>query len=284
MNITFLNNKVFKLYDSENAAESLTLRFLKSDYSLDVVKDFFDQANVADVAKEIIKTNDEGTYVCTFSNYTSVSSVAEMTVDVVSESTKEIASLDESGKEITTSVPTTETKQVELVVVVLKYVDPTVALVDKLNEQLNPSIDVNTCSLDELKAWQKKVVNEACTAAIYYGVDVTLSDKKTYHFSYKADDQQNYTEMYQEIMFDNYSKLPYHSDNGDCTVYSAEDMKTIIRAERMNKFVLTTRCNAYHGMIKDATDKDAVLAVTWGSDLSDKRQKAFDALVAEIQG
>ena len=284
MNITFLNNKVFKLYDSENAAESLTLRFLKSDYSLDVVKDFFDQANVADVAKEIIKTNDEGTYVCTFSNYTSVSSVAEMTVDVVSESTKEIASLDESGKEITTSVPTTETKQVELVVVVLKYVDPTVALVDKLNEQLNPSIDVNTCSLDELKAWQKKVVNEACTAAIYYGVDVTLSDKKTYHFSYKADDQQNYTEMYQEIMFDNYSKLPYHSDNGDCTVYSAEDMKTIIRAERMNKFILTTRCNAYHGMIKDATDKDAVLAVTWGSDLSDKRQKAFDALVAEIQG
>lgn len=284
MNITFLNNKVFKLYDSEQTTESLTLKFLKSDYSLDVVKDFFDQADIADVAKEIIKTNDEGTYVCTFSNYTSVSSVAEMTVDVVSESTKEIASLDESGKEITTSVPTTATKQVELVVVVLKYVDPTVAMVNKLNEQINPSIDVDTCTLDELKAWQKKVVNEACTAAIYYGVDVTLSDKKTYHFSYKADDQQNYTEMYQEIMFDNYTKLPYHSDNGDCTVYSAEDMKTIIRAERMNKFVLTTRCNAYHGMIKDATDKEAVLAVTWGSDLSADRQKAFDALIAEIQG
>lgn len=284
MNITFTNNKVFKIYDTESTADTLTLRFLKSDYSLEEVKAFFDKANVADVAKEIIKTNDEGTYVCTFSNYTSVSSVAEMTVDVVSESTKEIASLDESGKEIATSVPTTETKQVELVVVVLKYVDPTVALVDKLNEQLNPSIDVDTCTLDELKAWQKKVVNEACTAAIYYGVDVTLSDKKTYHFSYKADDQQNYTEMYQEIMFDNYSKLPYHSDNGDCTVYTAEDMKTIIRAERMNKFILTTRCNAYHGMIKDATDKETVLAVTWGSDLSDKRQKAFDALVAEIQG
>lgn len=284
MNITFLNNKVFKLYDSENTSELLTLRFLKSDYSLDVVKDFFDQANIADVAKEIIKTNDEGTYVCTFSNYTVVSSVAEMTVDVVSESTKEIASLNESGEEITTSVPTTETKPVELVVVVLKYVDPTVALVGKLDKQLNPTIDVETCTLDELKAWQKKVVNEACTAAIYYGVDVTLSDKKTYHFSYKADDQQNYTEMYQEIMFDNYTKLPYHSDNGDCTVYSAEDMKTIIRAERMNKFVLTTRCNAYHGMIKDATDKDAVLAVTWGSDLSADRQKAFDKLVADIQG
>ena len=284
MNITFLNNKVFKLYDSENTSELLTLRFLKSDYSLDVVKDFFDQANIADVAKEIIKTNDEGTYVCTFSNYTVVSSVAEMTVDVVSESTKEIASLNESGEEITTSVPTTETKPVELVVVVLKYVDPTVALVGKLDKQLNPTIDVETCTLDELKAWQKKVVNEACTAAIYYGVDVTLSDKKTYHFSYKADDQQNYTEMYQEIMFDNYTKLPYHSDNGDCTVYSAEDMKTIIRAERMNKFVLTTRCNAYHGMIKDATDKEAVLAVTWGSDLSADRQKAFDKMVADFQG
>lgn len=284
MNITFTNNKVFKIYDTESTADTLTLRFLKSDYSLDVVKDFFDKADIADVAKEIIKTNDEGTYVCTFPNYTTVSSVAETTVDVVSESTKEIASLDAGGKETTATVPTSTTTQVELIVVVLKYVDPTVALVDKLNEQLNPSIDVGTCTLDELKAWQKKVVNEACTAAIYYGVDVTLSDKKTYHFSYKADDQQNYTEMYQEIMFDNYSKLPYHSDNGDCTVYTAEDMKTIIRAERMNKFILTTRCNAYHGMIKDATDKEAVLAVTWGSDLSEKRQKAFDALVAEIKG
>lgn len=285
MNITFTNNKVFKIYDTESTADTLTLRFLKSDYSLEEVKAFFDQNNIADLCKEIIKTNDEGAYVTTFADYTAISTkVADVTIDVTSTSTKEIASLDADGQATTATVPTSATTQVELIVVVLKYVDPTVAMVEKLDQQINPTIDVDTCTLDELKAWQKKVVNEACTAAIYYGVDVTLSDKKTYHFSYKADDQQNYTEMYQEIMFDNYSKLPYHSDNGDCTVYSADDMKTIIRAERMNKFVLTTRCNAYHGMIKDATDKEAVLAVTWGSDLSNKRQKAFDALVAEIQG
>lgn len=45
------------------------------------------------------------------------------------------------------------------------------------------TIDVEECSLDELKAWQKKQVNVACKEAIEAGVDVELSDGKTYHLS-----------------------------------------------------------------------------------------------------
>ena len=41
-------------------------------------------------------------------------------------------------------------------------------------------------------------------------------------------------------------------------------MKKIIKAQIANKFVLTTKCNAYHGMIKDAEDKATVSAVVWG--------------------
>ncbi|RHP45342.1 hypothetical protein [Clostridium sp. AF32-12BH] len=262
MNITFLNNKVFKLYDSENTAESLTLRFLKSDYSLDVVKDFFDQANVADVAKEIIKTNDEGTYVCTFSNYTSVSSVAEMTVDVVSESTKEIASLDESGKEITTSVPTTETKQVELVVVVLKYVDPTVALVDKLDKQINPTIDVDTCTLDELKKYRQAKNKEAMndffrnnpmkhTDGLYYGVE--------------DEDRSEMTEEYMGYMMEKTSnpkaKLEWHSKGSACTERTEEEFGAIAIAVRAYTKPYFNKMQAAKEAIFSAKDKDAVMAV-----------------------
>ena len=156
-------------------------------------------------------------------------------------------------------------------------------LVKELDEKINPTIDEEECSLEELKEWQKKQVNAACTAAIETGVDVELSDGKSYHFSYKSEDQMNYTEMYQEIEYDGYTKLPYHPDNGDCTIYSADDMKKIIRSQRMNKFVLTTKCNAYHGMIKDAKDKAAVSAIVWGSDLSEKRQADYDKIVAAMQ-
>ena len=60
-------------------------------------------------------------------------------------------------------------------------------------------------------------------------------------------------------------------------------MKKIIKAQIANKFVLTTKCNAYHGMIKDAEDKAAVSAIVWGSDLSEKRQADFNKIVAAMQ-
>ena len=89
--------------------------------------------------------------------------------------------------------------------------------------------------------------------------------------------------MRQEIEHDGYTTVPYHPDNGDCTIYSSDDMKKIIKAQIANKFVLTTKCNAYHGMIKDAEDKAAVSAIVWGSNLSEKRQADFNKIVAAMQ-
>lgn len=284
MNIT-LKEKVFKIYDSiENTAEnSLTLRFLAEKYGIDVIKSYFDSATKDDL-DEIIKTTDEGIHVVTYNHYTKVLvKAASKTISVKKDSTKIVKSQDESGKEIEVEVPTTITEEIDVVEVVLGYENPTDRLVKELDEKINPTIDVEECSLEELKTWQKKQVNAACKETIEAGVDVELSDGKTYHFSYKAEDQINYVEMRQEIEYDGYMKVPYHPDNGDCTIYSSEDMKKIIKAQITNKFVLTTKCNAYHGMIKDAEDKAAVSAVVWGSDLSEKRQADFVKIVAAMQ-
>lgn len=284
MNIT-LKEKVFKIYDSvENVAEgTLTLRFLAGKYDLDAIKNYFGKATKDDLV-EIIKTTDEGVHVVTYSNYTSVLvKAAAKTISVEKESTKTVKSQNEDGEEIDVEVPTTVTEDVDVIEVVLSYENPMNRLVKELDEKINPTIDKEECSLEELKEWQKKQVNAACTAAIEAGVDVELSDGESYHFSYKSEDQMNYTEMYQEIEYDGYTKLPYHPDNGNCTIYSADDMKKIIRAQRMNKFVLTTKCNAYHGMIKDAEDKAAVTAIVWGADLSEKRQADYDKIVAAMQ-
>lgn len=284
MNIT-LKEKVFKIYDSvENTAEgTLTLRFLAEKYGIDAVKNYFGTATKDDL-DEIVKTTDEGVHVVTYNHYTKVMvKAASKTISIEKDSTKIVKSQNENGEEIEIEVPTTVTEEVEVVEVVLGYENPTDRLVKELDEKINPTIDVEECSLDELKAWQKKQVNVACKEAIEAGVDVELSDGKTYHFSYKAEDQINYVEMRQEIEYDGYTKIPYHPDNGDCTIYSSDDMKKIIKAQIANKFVLTTKCNAYHGMIKDAEDKATVSAIVWGSDLSEKRQAAFNKIVAVMQ-
>lgn len=284
MNIT-LKEKVFKIYDSvENTAEgTLTLRFLAEKYGIDAVKNYFGSATKDDL-DEIVKTTDEGVHVVTYNHYTKVLvKAASKTISIEKDSTKIVKSQNENGEEIEVEVPTTVTEEIDVIEVILGYENPTDRLVKELDEKINPTIDIEECSLDELKAWQKKQVNVACKEAIEAGVDVELSDGKTYHFSYKAEDQINYVEMRQEIEHDGYTTVPYHPDNGDCTIYSSDDMKKIIKAQIANKFVLTTKCNAYHGMIKDAEDKAAVSDIVWGSDLSEKRQADFNKIVAAMQ-
>ena len=284
MNIT-LKEKVFKIYDSvENTAGgTLTLRFLAEKYGIDAVKNYFGSATKDDL-DEIVKTTDEGVHVVTYNHYTKVLvKAASKTISIEKDSTKIVKSQNENGEEIEVEVPTTVTEEIDVVEVILGYENPTDRLVKELDEKINPTIDVEECSLDELKAWQKKQVNVACKEAIEAGVDVELSDGKTYHFSYKAEDQINYVEMRQEIEHDGYTTVPYHPDNGDCTIYSSDNMKKIIKAQIANKFVLTTKCNAYHGMIKDAEDKTAVSAIVWGSNLSEKRQADFNKIVAAMQ-
>ena len=284
MNIT-LKEKVFKIYDSvENTAEgTLTLRFLAEKYGIDAVKNYFGSATKDDL-DEIVKTTDEGVHVVTYNHYTQVLvKAASKTIYIEKDSTKIVKSQNAHGEEIEVEVPTTVTEEIDVIVVILGYEKPTDRLVKELDEKINPTIDIEECSLDELRTWQKKQVNVACKEAIEAGVDVELSDGKTYHFSYKAEDQINYVEMRQEIEYDGYTTVPYHPDNGDCTIYSSDDMKKIIKAQIANKFVLTTKCNAYHGMIKDAEDKAAVSAIVWGSDLSEKRQADFNKIVAAMQ-
>lgn len=165
-NITFNNNKVFKIYDSEVNNNMLTLRFSPEDYELIEIQAFFEQKNIKDILKEIIKTTKEQVYVATFKNYTGIKTKAALvTYDIPYEEEKEVASINAEGEETTVTVPTTETKKVELITTILEYENPTDVLVAKLDNQINPTIDVETCTLDELKEWK---VNETKTELAKY--------------------------------------------------------------------------------------------------------------------
>lgn len=283
-NITLNNDEIFKIYNSnENVADKiLTLYFDPNVYSLETITEKFFNTDIKNQLTKIIKTDINSSFIAVYKNYTYVASVSTEMVDVVVENTEEIPTLDENNEKTTINVNIPESKTIELIVVRLKYENPTELLVQNLNEQINPSIDVETCSLEELKTWQKKEINNACFKEIENGVDVKLSDNKNYHFSYKLEDQINYTEIYQEIEFNGCTNIPYHPDGGDCALYSVDDIKRVITAQRSNKFMLTTKCNSYYNMINNALTKEDVLKITWGSELSSDDLNIYNNFVTSV--
>lgn len=282
-NITLNDNRILKIYDSiENVAEkTLTLYFDPEIYSFETMEEFFEN-NISDSLKRIIKTSSDSTFIATFENYTNVVSIAIEKVTSIVNQSEDIPTLNEADDTIITNVTIPEYQTLKLIVVRLMYENPIDNLVKKLDEQINPSIDVEKCTLDELKNWQKNELNKCCFDEIQKGVDIELSDKKMYHFSYKLEDQINYTEICQAIN-EGCTSIPYHPDGGDCTMYSVEDMKIIITAQRKNKFLLTTKCNSYYHMVDEATTKDEVLKITWGSELSPESQNIYIELISSVK-
>ena len=283
-NITLKDNTVFKINNSvENVAEkNLTLYFDPKKYSLETINKYFFNNDISDKLSKIIKTANDGSFIATFENYTRVKGISVEKVSVTVDIVEKIPTLNEEGEqiEIDVTVPTTEI--VDLIVVRLDYENPIDLVVKNLNEQINPTIDYDKCTLDELKIWQKNKISNDCFKEIQNGVDVELSDKQSYHFSYKIEDQINYAEICQDIEYNKTETILYHPDGGNSTLYSVDDMKLIISAQRKNKLLLTTKCNSYYRMIDGADTKEAVMNITWGSELSSENQSLYNELISNL--
>lgn len=232
MNITFNSKHVYKLYDSEESNKLLTLRFSPSDYSFDAIKLFFDTINKEDLDR-IIKTNSDTTYITTYEHYTDVIRVSIEKANIMVEKTEDIVTLDNNGQEVTTPITTTDNKQIDLIVVSLKYENPTDLIVAKLNQQINPSINIATCSLDELKMFiQKK--NSDSLEAFLEKTPLLYSDGKHYGVS-KIDRE----EMYQQYSSYELNKtlnpqiedfVKWHSKGEKCVAMPLSDFAKIALA------------------------------------------------------
>lgn len=266
-NLTFNNNKVFKIYDSEvNSSEgTLTIRFSLDDYTLDEIKTFFEQDNIKEILKEIVKTTNTQSFVATFSNYTGIKTKAALvTYDITVESEKEVSSLNEEGEEVTITVPSTEIKQIELITVVLAYEDPTKVLVEKLDSQINPTIDVDTCTLDELKLYVQKKNSDALelflennpllyTDEKYYGVSMVDRNEMTQQFlAYQLNKTVNPEAV---------DVIKWHSKGSKCTEMSVTDFAALALAIYSYTEPYYEEMQTIKESIMNAEDKEAVLAI-----------------------
>lgn len=92
--------------------------------------------------------------------------------------------------------------------------------VQSLQDIVNPVIDFNTMSDEEIKIYKKGVLNDTCTAEISKGVQIE-TDKGTETFSLEQHDQNNISSLCLTAMQNPaVAYLPYHSNGNECRMFS----------------------------------------------------------------
>ena len=159
-----------------------------------------------------------------------------------------------------------------------------ISQVQRIDEQLNPVVNVDAMSLEEVKAWKIKQIGEVCRAEIYAGENVTLVDGTTKHFSYNADDQSNILNS-SLIAFASKTLgfpleyIPYHPDSTECQLMPVADLVNIYMTLQLKLTRLTTKCNMLNCMIRECEDKNSVLEITWDTQLTEELQDRYNEIV-----
>lgn len=142
-------------------------------------------------------------------------------------------------------------------------------------------------TLEEIKAAKKQEIGQACDKIIYDGMDVTLTDGSTEHFSLTDHDQLNLFGKQVQLAAGT-TELEYHADGQPCRYYSAEDMQIITSTAMAYVSYHTTYCNAVNMWIAGCETADEIQQIYYGADVPEQYQsdvlKAYIATEKERAG
>ncbi len=264
-NITFNNNHVLKIYDSQEnkSTQTLMIRISPSDYSFSDVNNLFDSLTKNDL-KRIVKTTPSAVHITTYENYTDIVSRSIDKVAILVEKTEQIPSIGEDGQDITASIITNEPQEIELIIVVLKYEDPTKVIVEELNQQINPTINVDTCSLDELKMFIQKKNSDSLeiflennpllyTDGKYYGVSKVDRDEMSQQYlAYQLN---------KAINSNTEDIVKWHSKGTKCTPMSVSDFSALALAVYAYTEPYYEEMQTIKEAIMSSSTKDEILSI-----------------------
>lgn len=139
-------------------------------------------------------------------------------------------------------------------------------------------------TLEEVHASKKAEVSAACEQIIYAGINVTLSDGTTEHYSLTEHDQLNLFGKLSQITA-GATQLEYHADGQPCRYYSAADMQAIIQAAMWHVSYHTTYCNALNMWIAGSQTADEVAQIFYGADVPEEYQsEVLKTYLTQIAG
>lgn len=120
--------------------------------------------------------------------------------------------------------------------------------------------------IEALKAEKETEISNTAHAAIVDGVDVTLPDGSTGHFSLEETDQINLTTAYNAVL-QGAVGYPYHADGQLCKVYPAADILAISEAATAHKLYHTTYCNHVLAWVRRTEDPAELETIVYGAEL-----------------
>ena len=92
-------------------------------------------------------------------------------------------------------------------------------------------------TLEELQVAKKREISQACETAIYSGVDVTLTDGSTEHFSLTEHDQLNLFGKQVQLAAGT-TELEYHADGQPCRNSTSQTFSRHILQQRKRERVM----------------------------------------------
>ena len=141
--------------------------------------------------------------------------------------------------------------------------------------------EINAERLPKLKQSKITALSATCEQTIYNGLELELSEN-TERFEYKDKDQTNIKAMFDAVVL-GAEKYPYQSEDGNCRVYTAQDIITLYTSlEGLRTAQLT-----YYHQIKDLVNTletvEEINAVTYGQELEGEYLQHYIEMLAVAQ-
>lgn len=158
----------------------------------------------------------------------------------------------------------------ELVVTLTKI--DLVSQVQRLDEQINKVVDIESMTLDEYKEWKINKFSEMGEQLIFAGTDVALLNGVVKNFTYNLEDQSNLLNaiFIIQALGDLSISIPYHGHGEPCELYNARDILAVYFTLQFFSTRIQTEVNMKINWVRSCETKEEAMAIEFDSELPEE--------------
>lgn len=136
-------------------------------------------------------------------------------------------------------------------------------------------------TLEQLKQEKITELSATCEQTIYNGLELELS-AGTEYFEYKDKDQTNIKAMFDAVVL-GAEKYPYQSEDGNCRVYTAQDIITLYTSLEGLRTAQLTYYHQLKDLVNTLESVEEINAVTYGQELEGEYLQHYNEMLAVAQ-
>ena len=136
-------------------------------------------------------------------------------------------------------------------------------------------------TLEQLKQGKITALSATCEQTIYNGLELELSAGAE-RFEYKNQDQTNIKAMFDAVVL-GAEKYPYQSEDGNCRVYTAQDIITLYTSLEGLRTAQLTYYHQLKALVNTLESSEEINAITYGQELEGEYLQHYNEMMAVAQ-